>query len=55
MVDLGWTPAQLGIPGLDIIVARRGFEQQQAWLFDGDVTAVLGPLAGSFRGDRGPT
>jgi molybdopterin/thiamine biosynthesis adenylyltransferase len=55
MVDLRWTPAQLGLPELDIIVARRGFDQQQAWLFDGDVTAVLGPLAESYRGDRGST
>jgi molybdopterin/thiamine biosynthesis adenylyltransferase/predicted RNA-binding Zn-ribbon protein involved in translation (DUF1610 family) len=47
-VDLGLTPAELGLPPFDIIVARQGLERQQAWLFDGDAAAVLGPLAASL-------
>ena len=34
----------------DVIVARQGMERQQAWLFDGDASTVLGPLADSFTG-----
>ena len=49
-VDLSLTPADLGIPPFDIIVARQGLEHQQAWLFDGDAAAVLGPLAPSYSG-----
>lgn len=45
LVDLALTPAQLGLPPYDIIVARSGLERQMAWLFDGDAGAVLGPLA----------
>ncbi|HET9625617.1 MAG TPA: ThiF family adenylyltransferase [Kofleriaceae bacterium] len=44
-IDLDQTPADLGLPAFDIIVARQGLERQQAWLFDGDAPAVLGPLA----------
>jgi molybdopterin/thiamine biosynthesis adenylyltransferase len=46
-IDFNATPADLGIPPFDIIVARRGLEQE-AWLFDADAPRVLGPLAGSF-------
>jgi adenylyltransferase/sulfurtransferase len=46
-VDLAATPADLGVPPFDIIVARQGMERQEAWLFDGDAGAVLGPLASS--------
>ena len=48
-VDLDLTPAALGLPAFDIILARRGLEQQRAWLFDGDAAAALGPLADSFE------
>lgn len=44
VVDLSLTPRESGIPLFDIVVARRGLEQQRAWLFDGDAPAVLGPL-----------
>jgi len=43
-VNLDQTPAALGVPPYDIIVARRGLEAEQAWLFDGDAPSVLGPL-----------
>jgi hypothetical protein len=49
-VDLALTPAELGLPPFDVIVARRGFEGQEAWLLDGDAGKVLGPLAESWRG-----
>jgi adenylyltransferase/sulfurtransferase len=42
-VDLTSTPADLGLPPFDVIVARRGLEQE-AWLFDADASSVLGPL-----------
>jgi molybdopterin/thiamine biosynthesis adenylyltransferase len=45
LVDLARTPAELGVPPFDIVVARQGMERQIAWLFDGDAGAVLGPLA----------
>jgi adenylyltransferase/sulfurtransferase len=45
LVDLSLTPAALGLPPFDVIVARQGLERQEAWLFDGDAAAVLGPLA----------
>jgi hypothetical protein len=45
LVDLALTPADLGVPPMDIVVARQGMERQVAWLFDGDAAAVLGPLA----------
>jgi adenylyltransferase/sulfurtransferase len=48
-VDLQQTPADLGLPPWDVIVARNGLDAQQAWLFDGDAARVLGPLAGSAR------
>ena len=47
--DLALTPADLGLPPFDIIVARHGMERQEAWLFDGDAKRVLGPLADSYR------
>jgi len=53
LVDLALTPAELGLPPFDIIVARQGMERQEAWLFDGDAGAVLGPLAGSYPGNQG--
>ncbi|MBK9030860.1 MAG: ThiF family adenylyltransferase [Myxococcales bacterium] len=46
-VDLTQTPAELGLPLFDVIVARQGLERQEAWLFDGDAAQVLGPLAGA--------
>jgi adenylyltransferase/sulfurtransferase len=52
-VDLGLTPADLGLPPFDIIVARQGMERQEAWLFDRDAGAVLGPLAASYSGYSG--
>lgn len=50
-VDLECTPADLGLPPYDVIVARQGLERRQAWLFDGDAAAVLGPLAGFERSE----
>jgi adenylyltransferase/sulfurtransferase len=49
-VDLAQTPADLGLPAFDVIVARLGMERQEAWLFDGDASTVLGPLAESWKG-----
>jgi molybdopterin/thiamine biosynthesis adenylyltransferase len=49
-LDLAQTPADLGLPPFDVIVARSGMESQEAWLFDGDAVAALGPLAPSWRG-----
>jgi hypothetical protein len=46
-VDLAMTFAELGLPPFDIVVARKGLDQQ-AWLFDGDAGRVLGPLAVGF-------
>lgn len=43
-VALDRTPADVGLPPYDILVARRGLEEQRAWLFDGDAAEVLGPL-----------
>lgn len=48
-IDLDATPADLGLPPFDILVARRGLEQEEAWLFDGDAGAALGPLFESFQ------
>lgn len=45
-VDLGATPAALGLPPFDVVLARRGLERRQAWLFDADAPAVLGALDG---------
>ncbi|HEU4731463.1 MAG TPA: ThiF family adenylyltransferase [Kofleriaceae bacterium] len=47
-VDPAMTPAELGLPAFDIVVARQGMERQEAWLFDGDAGQVLGPLAASY-------
>jgi adenylyltransferase/sulfurtransferase len=47
VVNLGQTPADMGIPPLDIMVARQGLETHRAWLFDGDAIGVLGPLVDS--------
>jgi hypothetical protein len=44
-IDLALTPAALGLPAYDVIVARSGLERHEAWLFDGDAAAALGPLA----------
>lgn len=54
LVDLALTPAELGVPPFDIIVARQGMERQEAWLFDGDAAAVLGPLAASYPAGGSP-
>jgi adenylyltransferase/sulfurtransferase len=51
-IDLSLTPAQIGVPPLDVIVARQGIEKQEAWLFDSDAAACLGPLAPSFLPDQ---
>lgn len=42
--DLAMTPAQLGLPPLDVIVARRGLEERVGWVFDGDAPSVMAPL-----------
>jgi hypothetical protein len=47
-IDLSLTPAEIGVPPFDIIVARQGIDKQEAWLFDSDVEWCLGPLASSF-------
>ena len=39
------TLAELGVPPLDVLVARRGMEASAAWLVDGDAPEVLGVLA----------
>lgn len=54
LVDLARTPASIGVPAFDVIVARQGLERQEAWLFDGDAAAVLGPLAASHRSGEVP-
>jgi adenylyltransferase/sulfurtransferase len=54
-VDLSLTPAEIGIPPFDIIVARHGIEKQEAWLFNSDVDLCLGPLAPSFVMDQSST
>ena len=53
-VDLTMTPADLGLPPFDVIVARQGLERHEAWLFDGDAAQVLGSLAGAERRASGP-
>jgi adenylyltransferase/sulfurtransferase len=45
-VSLDRTPADVGVPPFDVVVARRGIEEQRAWLFDGDADEILGPLGG---------
>jgi len=45
LVDLSRTPAQIGVPPFDVVVARRGLEAQRAWLFDGDAAEVLGVVS----------
>ena len=47
-IDLSLTPAEIGVPPFDIIVARQGIDKQEAWLFDTDAEWCLGPLATSF-------
>ncbi len=42
-IDLSLSPADLGLPPFDVIVARRGLDQV-AWLFDADAPSALGPL-----------
>ena len=51
-LDLCLTPADIGVPPFDIIVARQTIENQEAWLFDGDAGDCLGSLAPSFSFDR---
>jgi hypothetical protein len=51
-LDLSMTPANIGVPPFDIIVARQSIENQEAWLFDGDARHCLGNLASSFVRDR---
>jgi hypothetical protein len=41
-LDLDRTPADAGVPPFDILVARRGLDAREAWLFDGDAEEVLG-------------
>ena len=43
------TPYDLGLPPLDVVVARRGLEAAVAWVLDGDAVEVLGPLAHTFK------
>lgn len=49
-IDLEQTPADLGVPRFDVIVARHGVERAEAWLFDGDAAGVLGSLTPSWGG-----
>jgi len=51
-IDLSLTPAEIGIPPFDIIVARQGIDKQEAWLFDTDAEWCLGPIAPSFSMDQ---
>ena len=51
-LDLSLTPAEIGVPPFDIIIARQTIESQEAWLFDGDAAECLGNLALSFTPDR---
>src|SRR6185295_12134346 len=51
-IDLSLTPAEIGIPPFDVIVARQDIEKQEAWLFAGDAAESLGHLAPSFRPDQ---
>jgi molybdopterin/thiamine biosynthesis adenylyltransferase len=44
-VDLGQSPADLGIPRFDALFPRLGMSAPRTWLLDGDAAAVLGPLA----------
>jgi molybdopterin/thiamine biosynthesis adenylyltransferase len=53
-VDLSLTPAAIGVPPFDIIVARRSIETQEAWLFDGDADLSLGALAPCFASAQLP-
>lgn len=38
------TPAAIGVPAFDVIVARQGLDKREAWLFDSDAPRVLGAL-----------
>jgi molybdopterin/thiamine biosynthesis adenylyltransferase len=51
-LDLSLTPADIGVPPFDIIIARQAIETQEVWLFDGDAADCLGNLAPSFTPDR---
>jgi len=53
IIDLARTPADLGLPPYDVIVARSGIERREAWLFDADAGAALGPLAGLHPSNQG--
>ncbi|HEX3476643.1 MAG TPA: ThiF family adenylyltransferase [Kofleriaceae bacterium] len=53
LVDLALTPAALGLPPYDVIVARNGLERREAWLFDADAGAALGPLADLLPSNQG--
>jgi molybdopterin/thiamine biosynthesis adenylyltransferase/predicted RNA-binding Zn-ribbon protein involved in translation (DUF1610 family) len=57
ILDLSRTPAQIGLPPYDILVARNGLEGQQAWLFDEDAPLVLGSLSvpAALGGARDPS
>ena len=43
-VNPALTPADIGLPPFDIIVARQGLSARLAWLFDADAPAVLKSL-----------
>jgi molybdopterin/thiamine biosynthesis adenylyltransferase/predicted RNA-binding Zn-ribbon protein involved in translation (DUF1610 family) len=43
-LDLAVTPADIGVPPFDIIVARRGLDAERAYLFDADAENVLGAM-----------
>ena len=49
-VNLSNTPADMGLPAFDVVLARKGVGTQRAWLFDADASAVLGPLVQSESG-----
>lgn len=52
-VDLSLTPAALGVPAFDVLVARNGLDARRAWLFDGDADAVLRGLPHGARAGEG--
>lgn len=51
-LDLSLTPADIGVPPFDIIIARQALETQEVWLFDADAGDCLGKLGPSFTPDR---
>jgi adenylyltransferase/sulfurtransferase len=50
LIDPRWTLGELGLPPYDVVVARRGMDEQRSWLLAGDAAAALGPLHQSTQG-----